>query len=438
MLPQPLVAFRNAFLLRESARTPVAGMAELYADVVAAHPDVFVVYLSTGAWNTAGAMARFLHHHGFPRGSAAPHRLGAHHQRLVPLRAPSTSAPSSAGCSRSSPTWTGCWSVTTASTTRPSTPSWRRPPRTASSASRSASSASASRSSATGRRSPATSPPARRGRGGPGPRRVRPARRAAGARPPGSSGSGKAVSARERGCTRLPARSLERPLRCWGGSAGGARSRPPPSGAPPMTSAPRHRSAVASPSPGRSPPPPSSARPAAAAAADDDLAAYPPARFKGKDKLLSRNDRHLVSRFSYGVTPDLARDVRKAGGAQAWFEQQLQAELGQGQQGRPAPGLVAEPQARPRASSGSARTQGVEGGWEVMNDYARWSHDAPDGLEPPGLRGHGGVLGEPPARPGARRRPVHAPGRLRQPDPRARPGPVRRDAARPPRRTPRC
>lgn len=68
VLPQPLVAFRNAFLLRESARTAVPGMAELYADLVAAHPDVFVVYLSTGAWNTAGALGRFLHHHGFPRG----------------------------------------------------------------------------------------------------------------------------------------------------------------------------------------------------------------------------------------------------------------------------------------------------------------------------------------------------------------------------------
>jgi phosphatidate phosphatase APP1 len=68
VLPQPLVAFRNAFLLRESARTPVAGMAELYDEIVTAHPDVFVVYLSTGAWNTAGALSRFLHHHGFPRG----------------------------------------------------------------------------------------------------------------------------------------------------------------------------------------------------------------------------------------------------------------------------------------------------------------------------------------------------------------------------------
>ena len=68
MLPQPLVAFRNAFLLRESARSPVPGMAELYAEVANAHLDVFVVYLSTGAWNTAGALTRFLNHHGFPRG----------------------------------------------------------------------------------------------------------------------------------------------------------------------------------------------------------------------------------------------------------------------------------------------------------------------------------------------------------------------------------
>ncbi len=91
VLPQPLVAFRNAFLLHESARTPVAGMAELYADVVTAHPDVFVVYLSTGAWNTAGALSRFLHHHGFPRGpllltdwgptSSAWFRSGRDHKR---------------------------------------------------------------------------------------------------------------------------------------------------------------------------------------------------------------------------------------------------------------------------------------------------------------------------------------------------------------------
>jgi phosphatidate phosphatase APP1 len=91
MLPRPLVAFRNAFLLRENARTPVPGMAPLYAEIAAAHPDVFVVYLSTGAWNTAGALARFLHHHGFPPGpmlltdwgptSTGWFRSGAEHKR---------------------------------------------------------------------------------------------------------------------------------------------------------------------------------------------------------------------------------------------------------------------------------------------------------------------------------------------------------------------
>lgn len=68
MLPQPLVAFRNAFLVRESERRTVPGMAALYREVVAAQPDVFVVYLSTGAWNTAVALTGFLDRHGYPRG----------------------------------------------------------------------------------------------------------------------------------------------------------------------------------------------------------------------------------------------------------------------------------------------------------------------------------------------------------------------------------
>jgi phosphatidate phosphatase APP1 len=68
MLPQPLVAFRNAFLVRETDRRPVPGMADLYAEIVAAHPDVLVVYLSTGAWNTAAALTGFLARHGYPPG----------------------------------------------------------------------------------------------------------------------------------------------------------------------------------------------------------------------------------------------------------------------------------------------------------------------------------------------------------------------------------
>ena len=40
-------------------------------------------------------------------------------------------------------------------------------------------------------------------------------------------------------------------------------------------------------------------------------------------EVLPGRDRHLVTRFSYGVTPALAADVTKAGGAQEWFERQL-------------------------------------------------------------------------------------------------------------------
>jgi phosphatidate phosphatase APP1 len=68
MLPRPLIALRNAFLLKESARRPVPGMAELYADIVREHPDIFVVYLSTGAWNTEAAVRDFLARHGYPAG----------------------------------------------------------------------------------------------------------------------------------------------------------------------------------------------------------------------------------------------------------------------------------------------------------------------------------------------------------------------------------
>ena len=68
MLPRPLRAFRNAFLVRENERRPVPGMADLYQQVIAEHPDVFVVYLSTGAWNTARPLIGFLDRHGYPRG----------------------------------------------------------------------------------------------------------------------------------------------------------------------------------------------------------------------------------------------------------------------------------------------------------------------------------------------------------------------------------
>jgi phosphatidate phosphatase APP1 len=68
MLPRPLVALRNALFVKGSDRWPVPGMAELYRQIVDTHPDAFVVYVSTGAWDTAVAMCGFLARHGYPPG----------------------------------------------------------------------------------------------------------------------------------------------------------------------------------------------------------------------------------------------------------------------------------------------------------------------------------------------------------------------------------
>jgi hypothetical protein len=53
-----------------------------------------------------------------------------------------------------------------------------------------------------------------------------------------------------------------------------------------------------------------------------DAKKYAPGRY-GKTKVLPRQARHLLNRFSFGITPDLVSDVRKAGGRLAWFDQQL-------------------------------------------------------------------------------------------------------------------
>ena len=67
-LPRPLIAAWNSFVLRESARRVVPGMAGLYRRILHAHPDAVVLYLSTGAWNVASALRRFLTSNGYPEG----------------------------------------------------------------------------------------------------------------------------------------------------------------------------------------------------------------------------------------------------------------------------------------------------------------------------------------------------------------------------------
>ena len=67
-LPRPLLAAWNTFVLNEHARSPVPGMAVLYERLVTAHPDAPVLYLSTGAWNVAPALTRFLSRNLYPPG----------------------------------------------------------------------------------------------------------------------------------------------------------------------------------------------------------------------------------------------------------------------------------------------------------------------------------------------------------------------------------
>jgi phosphatidate phosphatase APP1 len=92
-LPRPLVAARNAFIHKEASRRPVPGMASFFRALLNDHPDALVVYVSTGAWNAAPAMGRFLARHGYPDGTLlmtdwgpADDRLfrsGAEHKRTA-------------------------------------------------------------------------------------------------------------------------------------------------------------------------------------------------------------------------------------------------------------------------------------------------------------------------------------------------------------------
>jgi phosphatidate phosphatase APP1 len=67
-LPRPMIAAWNTFMRSEGARKPVPGMATMYRELLAEHPDAPVIYLSTGAWNTAPLLTRFLRRSGFPAG----------------------------------------------------------------------------------------------------------------------------------------------------------------------------------------------------------------------------------------------------------------------------------------------------------------------------------------------------------------------------------
>ena len=67
-LPRPMIAAWNTFVRSEGARRSVPGMATMYRELLAAQPGAPVVYLSTGAWNTAPHLHRFLGRNGYPAG----------------------------------------------------------------------------------------------------------------------------------------------------------------------------------------------------------------------------------------------------------------------------------------------------------------------------------------------------------------------------------
>lgn len=68
-LPRPLIAAWNTFVVRETVRREVPGMAAFYRAELAKHPGAPMFYLSTGAWNTQPVLSRFMRRNGFPLGT---------------------------------------------------------------------------------------------------------------------------------------------------------------------------------------------------------------------------------------------------------------------------------------------------------------------------------------------------------------------------------
>ncbi len=67
-LPRPLIAAWNTFVRSEQRREEVPGMAAMYRSFLSEAPGTPIFYVSTGAWNTAPTLTRFLRRNNFPTG----------------------------------------------------------------------------------------------------------------------------------------------------------------------------------------------------------------------------------------------------------------------------------------------------------------------------------------------------------------------------------
>jgi phosphatidate phosphatase APP1 len=81
-LPRPFLAAWNSFVLDEHARVPTPGMAVFLSRVAGMTPGMPVVYLSTGAWNVAPTLTRFLSRNLYPAGTLLLTDWGPTHDRM--------------------------------------------------------------------------------------------------------------------------------------------------------------------------------------------------------------------------------------------------------------------------------------------------------------------------------------------------------------------
>lgn len=81
-LPRPFLAAWNSFVLDEHARVPTPGMAVFLSRLASLQEDMPVVYLSTGAWNVAPTLRRFLGRNLYPKGTLLLTDWGPTHDRM--------------------------------------------------------------------------------------------------------------------------------------------------------------------------------------------------------------------------------------------------------------------------------------------------------------------------------------------------------------------